>query len=279
MPACQVGWNGLPEDVFHVILKEHLDADTQAAKTLSRTCKTYATFSRPFIFGTISIAHSQKLEEFMQLLIDSPWVTKLVETLRITAANSATSLQTKNAEGCFEPTSTGANLSFVLRWKYPQLKKLELPLLHGNHEWGSLSLSLKHAVWSLLDDHALEEVSITSHYPVELLRLCPTIRSLELRIYPYACLDLPHLMGEACEGLPLPSPIQELAIVDPCSLTLNLVSRLTNSESYINLSELQCLTYYGDKSPTAQLQPLLDHCAGTISSLKVFVGGDGEYCH
>jgi hypothetical protein len=38
----QPGWNGLPEDIFILILKDYLGVNSAAANSLSQTCRAYA---------------------------------------------------------------------------------------------------------------------------------------------------------------------------------------------------------------------------------------------
>ena len=55
-----------------------------------------------------------------------------------------------------------------------------------------------------------------------------------------------------------------------------IMPNLMRSDPWIAVDKLEKLTYYGDKTPSHQLPPLLSHCAETLTSLKVYVGDSGE---
>lgn len=276
-PPCQTGWNGLPEDVFHIILKEHLQSNIPSAKALSTSCKSYAKFSRSYIFRAIEIAGPKAVKELNTIFVHHPWVIDLVQTLRITDADKQMSLQGRGKDAPLKPA--GKALLSILSHRFPQLNSFELPLLHGRHQWSSLSKQLQEAICTFVSHHELQEVSITTHYPLEILSACPTLRKLEYRIYPDTG---PPTMVPTKESSSVVDSgpavtLQELVIQDPSNLASAFLPYLVHATLCVDLKQLETLCYYGDNAPVKELPVLLDHCSSSLSTLSIFVNGSGEH--
>ncbi|KAJ3515169.1 hypothetical protein NMY22_g14520 [Coprinellus aureogranulatus] len=242
MPVCRAGWNGLPEDVFHSVVKEHLDCDLATVKSLSTTCQAYAAFSRSYIFQTVRLTSAQALQELRAILDRYPWLITVVQAVLVTDMGGEMDLPRKG-----ESAGAGADT--------------KLPPLNGTQQWAMLPNPIKDAMSSFLLRHLqLEEVSITTHYPLELVSSCPTLQLAEVR----SLTD--HHPGDNTV------PLRELVIQDPYNLASSFIPQLIDVGSCVNATALQSLTYYGNDAASTQLSSILAHCADTLSTLKLFIG-------
>ncbi|KAJ3515500.1 hypothetical protein NMY22_g14436 [Coprinellus aureogranulatus] len=265
-------WNDLPEDIFLLILVDHLDTDISSAKTLSQTCKAFAAYCRPFIFRTVCITDSKTLERFTSSIQRTPTTVGAVQTLRITDMGGQMKLQGQMEDSPLTPL--GEKLLFILSQDFPRLKSFELPRLSEQQEWPNLSKTLQDAICSFCQRHvSLEEMSVTTHYPLDLIRHCSTIQKLECRVYAPSTrpFNTPLLREQQSRNATFP-PLQELIIQDPSDLASTITPHIASPHAGLNLATLEKLTYYGDKSPGSQLLPMLMLCCGSISKLEIFVG-------
>lgn len=278
-------WGGLPEDVFVKILNEYVDTDIRTARSLATACRAYATFSRQYMFRRVSLGSVRAVKEFRVVLGRSSWIMDGVQTLRITDTDREMQLQETGPESV-ALSPTGEGLQYILSQKFSQLKTLELPLLHGKHQWDILAPDLRLTIHKFLRDHNLQEVSITTHYPLEVLLPCANLRRLEYRIHPESTA---HTLNTSSSTLaskfnPLfpPLMLEELVIQDPHNQASSFALYLTGPSSSVSLDKLKTLTYYGNNDLGKQLGHLLRQSADTLTTLSVFVGAIGEYslsCH
>ncbi|KAJ3525802.1 hypothetical protein NMY22_g10422 [Coprinellus aureogranulatus] len=268
MPVCRAGWNGLPEDVFHSVVKEHLDCDVATVKSLSTTCQAYAAFSRSYIFQTVRLTSAQALHEFGEILNRYPWL------ITVEGESAAPAL-----------TQVEEDFMYIFSQEYAQLMSLELPPLSGTQQWAMLSNPIKDAISSFLLRHhlQLEEVSITTHYPLGLVSSCSTLQKLECKIFP----DTSPAMRLEDRPTQLQSltdhhygdntmPLRELVIQDPYNLASSFIPQLIDVGSCVNATALQSLTYYGNDAASTQLSSIFVHCADTLSTLKLFIGEEAD---
>ncbi|KAJ3525805.1 hypothetical protein NMY22_g10425 [Coprinellus aureogranulatus] len=271
IPTCIDGWNGLPEDIFNLILKSHLVSDVATARALSASCRAYATYSRSYIFRAIELADPKAVIEFNIVLNRYSWVVDMVHTLRITDDGKRMNFQAKGRRRVLKPL--GKALVSILSHQYTQLKTLELPYLHGNHQWLALSKGLEDTISSFLSRHTLQEISLTSHYPLELLRQCQSIRKLEYRIFPDSdCHLVLSAVGPSESAMSPALVLRELVVQDVSSILSAFNPYLVHPSSSINLANLESLTYYGDRISTTQLPLFLQGCP-RLSTLRIFVNG------
>ncbi|KAJ3525803.1 hypothetical protein NMY22_g10423 [Coprinellus aureogranulatus] len=282
----QFGWNGLPEDVFVLLLDEYLDFDPPTVKALAQTCRAYASFCRPHLLRLVHVngelydktvrKSRTRIEQFKHDLKRHPSLRNAIRTLRITDTNRRMALQTAQTRPSL--TKAGESLLFVLSQHFPNLRVFELPLLDvagkADQQWAVLSAKLQDAICAFLKRHALERLSFTSHYPLAIAQHCPTVKAMEYRIYDPA----PTL--QAVNGTLLavhrpqdadPIVLKELVIQDPVNSTAVIARQLVQQASLIDLSQVEKLTYYGDNQPGSQLPFLLKHCSSTLSSLNIYV--------
>ncbi|KAJ3515168.1 hypothetical protein NMY22_g14519 [Coprinellus aureogranulatus] len=282
----QFGWNGLPEDVFVLLLDEYLDFDPPTVKALAQTCRAYASFCRPHLLRLVHVngelydktvrKSRTRIEQFKHDLKRHPSLRNAIRTLCITNTNRRMALQTAQTRPSL--TKAGESLLFVLSQHFPNLRVFELPLLDvagkADQQWAVLSAKLQDAICAFLKRHALERLSFTSHYPLAIAQHCPTVKAMEYRIYDPA----PPL--QAVNGALLavhrpqdadPIVLKELVIQDPVNSTAVIARQLVQQASLIDLSRVEKLTYYGDNQPGSQLPFLLKHCSSTLSSLNIYV--------
>ncbi|KAJ3525804.1 hypothetical protein NMY22_g10424 [Coprinellus aureogranulatus] len=271
IPTCVDGWNGLPEDIFNLILNTHLESDVATARALSASCRTYATYSRSYIFRAIELTDPKAVVEFNVVLSQYSWVVDTVHTLRIKDDSKRMHFQAKGRRRVLKPI--GEALVSILSHQFTQLKTVELPYLHGNHQWLALSKHLEDAITSFLCRHTLQEISLTTHYPLQLLRLCPSIRKLECRIFPdrdcrlaLSAVDPSGLMTRRASV-----KLQELVVQDMSrSIFSTFEPYLVHQSSLIDIANLESLTYYGDGISTTQLLLFLKSCL-RLSTLRFSV--------
>ncbi|KAJ3500475.1 hypothetical protein NMY22_g19250 [Coprinellus aureogranulatus] len=230
----------------------------------------------------LSITSPHAVREFRAIINRHPWVINVVETLRVTDIDRQMHLQETERAPALTPL--GEDWAYIFSQKYAQLKALELPPLYGYQQWPTLSQPIREAMVSLFHHHQLEEVSITTHYPLEIISPCLTIRRLERRIYPDMIPDLKSEQSASTSLYPIhhhsagPAlKLHELIIQDPCDLASSFTPQLVDPKSGLDLTTLQCLTYYGDTSPSTQLSTLLAHCGSTLSTLELYIGGDDDH--
>ncbi|KAJ3515167.1 hypothetical protein NMY22_g14518 [Coprinellus aureogranulatus] len=246
IPTCIDGWNGLPEDIFNLMLNTHLESDVATARALSASCRAYATYSRSYIFRAIELTDPKAVIEFNVVLSQYSWVVD---------------------------TPIGEALVSILSHQFTQLKSLELPYLHGNHQWLALSKHLEDAITSFLSRHTLQEISLTTHYPLQLLRLCPSIRKLECRIFPDRDCRLALSAVDPSGSMTRRASVklQELVVQDLShSIFSTFEPYLVHQSSLIDLANLESLTYHGDRISTTQLLLFLKSCL-RLSTLRFSV--------
>ena len=251
------GWNGLPEDIILLILHNYLKTDVPALKSLSQTCRSYSSFCRPLLLRTVSIKDPEALDGF-------------------TDTGAQMRMQSRRM-GLTMMTSVGEALLYILSHTFPRLSTFELPRLREHQDWSTLPRALQDAVLSFLKRHPLEEVSLTTHYPLDLLRSCARLQKLECRVYspttrPFNTPLPPHQVPERSAPLVL----RELVIQDPSDMAGTIIPNLVRSDAWIAVDKLEKLTYYGDKTPSHPLPLLLSYCVETLSSLKIYVGDSGK---
>lgn len=300
----QPGWNGLPEDIFILILKDYLGVNSAAANSLSQTCRAYAFFSRPHLLRSVCITEGivkydptdskkrprTRIEQFQHDLKHSPQLHTAVGALRIVNdrindRDLGMHFQ-KSGQRCPSLTKTGEKLVYILSRHFPNMTVFELPRLQRDQQWATLSLKLQDAVCDFLCRHArgsLQELSISTHYPLELVRHCSSITKLEYMIDE---LDVKlesvdsSLLGIHKSENSDPISLKELAILDTfSSVSTDVAKRFTElgNEPCVSLKELESLTYYGDNWHWSHLRVFLAYCATTLSSLRIIVSDRREY--
>ena len=127
---------------------------------------------------------------------------------------------------------------------------------------------------------------MTTHYPFQLIKHCPTIAKLEYRVYEHRPTSLDSV-NEALLGMhrsqsARPISSRELVIQDPVNQAANVTKHLIQWMTCIDLNKLEKITYYGNDKPGSQLPALLDHCSESLSSLNVYAShnhGESRIAH
>ncbi|KAF6756517.1 hypothetical protein DFP72DRAFT_271281 [Ephemerocybe angulata] len=274
----------LSQDIIQLLLSQYLDNDLSIAKNLSLTCKSFALFCRPYVFRIVVIPSQARsrgilrcsaLERFKRFLKRSPFALSIIQTLRITDTHQRIRLYGTRPGASL--TEEGESLCYILSQQFTQLRSIELPSLGGYHHWSRLPRKAQEALSSFLNRHPLEYLSITSYYPLDLARLCPTLTRLEFRIHYPDDVPLGERVPEsvidatsALPGDPLHRPpldLRELSIQDPCSGISTIETALT---SIIKYESLETLTYHGNDEPGPALTELVKR-ANSLTSLRLSV--------
>jgi hypothetical protein len=231
-----------------------------------------------------------RIEQFQHDLKHSPQLHTAVGALRIVNdrindRDLGMHFQ-KSGQRCPSLTKTGEKLVYILSRHFPNMTVFELPRLQRDQQWATLSLKLQDAVCDFLCRHArgsLQELSISTHYPLELVRHCSSITKLEYMIDE---LDVKlesvdsSLLGIHKSENSDPISLKELAILDTfSSVSTDVAKRFTElgNEPCVSLKELESLTYYGDNWHWSHLRVFLAYCATTLSSLRIIVSDRREY--
>lgn len=283
IPILSAGWNGLPEDIFNLIIKDYLDLNQAALASLSQTCRAYAMFCRPHLLRTVCVTGApydrtvkkprSQIEQLKHELKRRPQLCGAIGTLRILNTDRRMQVQTPGPRPSL--TKVGESLIFILSQTFPHLTAFELPLLEREYQWSDLSVKLQGAICSFLQRHDLQELSMTTHYPFQLVKHCPNISKLEYRVYELSSNSLDSLneglLGmHRSQGSYSIGP-RELVIQDPVNQASTVTKHLVQWRDYIDLKKVENITYYGNDKPGAQLPILSNHCSESLTSLNIYV--------